>query len=54
MNERPKSRIELAAEIMRKQNHAAPAEAEGKPEEGKPSLAGLLSKNEIDVTKRPK
>jgi hypothetical protein len=52
MNDRPKSPIELAAERLREQGDAAPIEELRKQEEG--TLPGLLSKNEIDVTKRSK
>jgi hypothetical protein len=51
MNDRPKSPIELAAERLREQGHAAPTEVLRKQVEG--TLPGFLSKNETDVTKRP-
>jgi hypothetical protein len=52
MSDRPKSPIESAAEMLRTQDRAAPIEELRKQEEG--TLPGFLSKNETDVTKRPK
>jgi len=52
MIDRPKSFLDLAAERMRKQNPAGmPRKME---EENLSPLADFLSKNEIDVAKRPK
>lgn len=50
MTDRPKSPIELAAEMLPKTN---PREMLEKREKENPSLAGFLIKNEIDLTGGP-